>query len=246
MLQIELLGPVEARVDGRPVALGGQRPRALFAVLALMGGRVVTSDAADRRAVGRGASRAGARQPADARLAAAQGAGRGGRRRRPAGQPGGRLPAGRASPASATSTAGSRRSAGRVGRARPASCESAREAIEEALGVWRGQPLGGVSANSLLAARARAAGGGAPGRDHRGDRARPRAGPPRRAAGPAGGAGHRASVQGAPGRAADAGALSLRTAGRRAGGLPGRARAVRRRARASSPRSRCASCTRTS
>ena len=40
-LQIDLLGPVEARVHGRPVALGGQRPRALFAVLALMGGRVV-------------------------------------------------------------------------------------------------------------------------------------------------------------------------------------------------------------
>ena len=42
--RIELLGPVEAWVDGRPVALGGQRPRALFAVLALMGGRVVTVD----------------------------------------------------------------------------------------------------------------------------------------------------------------------------------------------------------
>src|SRR5918992_2027035 len=43
-LQIELLGPVEARVDSRAVTLGGQRPRALFAVLALMGGRVVTTD----------------------------------------------------------------------------------------------------------------------------------------------------------------------------------------------------------
>ena len=42
--RIELLGPVEAWVDDRPVALGGQRPRALFAVLALMGGRVVTID----------------------------------------------------------------------------------------------------------------------------------------------------------------------------------------------------------
>src|SRR6188472_1226796 len=42
--RIELLGPVEAWVDGRAVALGGQRPRALFALLALMGGRVVTSD----------------------------------------------------------------------------------------------------------------------------------------------------------------------------------------------------------
>src|SRR3954449_12102561 len=42
--RIELLGPVEAWVDGRPVALGGQRPRALFAVLALMAGRVVPAD----------------------------------------------------------------------------------------------------------------------------------------------------------------------------------------------------------
>src|SRR4051812_50226330 len=43
-LQIELLGPVEARVDGRAVALGGPRPRALFALLAMMGGRVVPTD----------------------------------------------------------------------------------------------------------------------------------------------------------------------------------------------------------
>src|SRR3954469_4465261 len=42
--RIELLGPVEARVAGRAVALGGQRPRTLFAILALMGGRVVTAD----------------------------------------------------------------------------------------------------------------------------------------------------------------------------------------------------------
>src|SRR4051812_42587092 len=42
--RIELLGPVEARVDGRAVALGGQRPRALLAVLALMARHVVTID----------------------------------------------------------------------------------------------------------------------------------------------------------------------------------------------------------
>ena len=42
--QVELLGPVEAWVDGRPVAFRGQRPRALFALPALMGGRVVTVD----------------------------------------------------------------------------------------------------------------------------------------------------------------------------------------------------------
>src|SRR3954462_9422952 len=42
--RIELLGPVEAWVDDRVVALGGQRPRALFAMLALMGGRAITVD----------------------------------------------------------------------------------------------------------------------------------------------------------------------------------------------------------
>jgi DNA-binding SARP family transcriptional activator len=42
--RIELLGPVEARVDGRAVGLGGERSRALFAVLALTESRVVTSD----------------------------------------------------------------------------------------------------------------------------------------------------------------------------------------------------------
>ena len=34
--RVELLGPIEAWVDGRQVALGGQRPRVLLAVLALM------------------------------------------------------------------------------------------------------------------------------------------------------------------------------------------------------------------
>ena len=148
--------------------------------------------------------------------------------------------------ASATSTAGSRRSTGHGGRARTASSRVAREGVEEALGVWRGQPLGGVEREQPARRRARAAGGGAAGRGDRGDRARPRAGPPRRAAGPAGGAGHRASLQGAPGGAADAGAVSLRTTGRRAGGLPQPRAHGSWRSSASSPPSRCASCTRTS
>ena len=42
--RVEVLGPVEAWVDGRQVALGGQRPRALLAVLALMRGQVVSSE----------------------------------------------------------------------------------------------------------------------------------------------------------------------------------------------------------
>jgi DNA-binding SARP family transcriptional activator len=59
-LRIELLGPVEAWADGRPVALGGQRPRALFALLALMGGRVVTNERLIDELWGRGSARAGA------------------------------------------------------------------------------------------------------------------------------------------------------------------------------------------
>ena len=46
--RVELLGPVEAWVDGRQVALGGQRPRALFAVLALMRRSRGEQRAADR------------------------------------------------------------------------------------------------------------------------------------------------------------------------------------------------------
>jgi DNA-binding CsgD family transcriptional regulator len=44
------VGPVEAAVDGRPVALDGQPPQALVALLALIGGCVVCDD----RLVGRG------------------------------------------------------------------------------------------------------------------------------------------------------------------------------------------------
>src|SRR4051794_4502673 len=102
--------------------------------------------------------------------------------------------------------------------------------VEEALGVWRGPPLGGVSTNNLLVA----------------ERARLEE---ERLAAVIDGidldlelgrhgellgqleAGHRASVQGAPGGVADAGAVSLRAAGRRADGVPSRARTVRRRTR---------------
>ena len=44
-LEVRLLGPIEVERDGAPVALGGQKPRALLAVLALDPGRVVSVDA---------------------------------------------------------------------------------------------------------------------------------------------------------------------------------------------------------
>ena len=149
--RIELLGPVEAWVDGRPVALGGQRPRALFAVLALMGGRVVTIDRLIDELWGE-------EPPARARDSLQMHVSRLRKGLAEAGADGGRL----------VSHAGGYRLEVRPGerdvdrwqraleRARRARADGeprvAREGVEEALGVWRGQPLGGVSANSLLAA----------------------------------------------------------------------------------------------
>ena len=43
-LDVRLLGPIEVERDGTRVALGGQKPRALLAVLALDPGRVVSVD----------------------------------------------------------------------------------------------------------------------------------------------------------------------------------------------------------
>ena len=43
-LEVRLLGPLEVLKDGRPVALGGPKPRTLLATLALESGRVVSVD----------------------------------------------------------------------------------------------------------------------------------------------------------------------------------------------------------
>jgi predicted ATPase/DNA-binding SARP family transcriptional activator len=149
--RIELLGPVEAWVDDRAVALGGQRPRALFAVLALMGGRVVTTDQLIDELWGE-------EPPARARDSLQMHVSRLRKGLAEAGADGGRL----------VSQAGGylldvrsgecdldrwRQALGRARRAREdGEPQLAREGLDEALGVWRGQPLAGVSTNSLLAA----------------------------------------------------------------------------------------------
>src|SRR5215510_6182895 len=43
-LEVRLLGPIEVERGAEPVALGGQKPRTLLAVLALEPGRVVSVD----------------------------------------------------------------------------------------------------------------------------------------------------------------------------------------------------------
>jgi DNA-binding SARP family transcriptional activator len=150
-LQIDLLGPVEARVDGRPVALGGQRPRALFAVLALMAGRVVTTDQLIDELWGD-------EPPARARDSLQMHVSRLRKGLAEAGIDGGRLVS-QAGGYLLEVQPGERDVDGwqqALGRARRARADGepqlAREGVEQALGVWRGQPLGGVSTNSLLAA----------------------------------------------------------------------------------------------
>jgi predicted ATPase/DNA-binding SARP family transcriptional activator len=149
--RIELLGPVEAWVDGRPVALGGQRPRALFAVLALMDGRVVTVDRLIDELWGE-------EPPARARDSLQMHVSRlrkaltqaGGDADRLASHAGGYL----------LEVQPGERDVDRwrqsLDRARRARADDeprlARRGVEEALGVWRGQPLGGTTVNGLLAA----------------------------------------------------------------------------------------------
>jgi predicted ATPase/DNA-binding SARP family transcriptional activator len=150
-LQIELLGPVEAWMDGKPVALGGQRPRALFALLALMGGRVVTNERLIDELWGED-------PPARARDSLQMHVSRLRKALTEAGAGAGRL----------VSHAGGYRldvqpgdrdvdrwqlALGRARRAREAGeLAAARAGIEEAVRLWRGVPLGGVAANEVLAA----------------------------------------------------------------------------------------------
>src|SRR5687768_4231810 len=42
-MDVRILGPVEASVDGRPIAIGGGKPRALLAMLALNAGSPVSA-----------------------------------------------------------------------------------------------------------------------------------------------------------------------------------------------------------
>ena len=150
-LQIELLGPVEAWVDGKPVALGGQRTRALFALLALTGSRVVTNERLIDELWGQD-------PPARARDSLQMHVSRLRKALTEAGSDAGRL----------VSQAGGYRldvqpgdrdvdhwqqKLGRARRAREAGeLAAARAGIEEALRLWRGPPLGGVAANDVLAA----------------------------------------------------------------------------------------------
>jgi predicted ATPase/DNA-binding SARP family transcriptional activator len=147
--RVEVLGPVEAWVDGRQVALGGQRPRSLLAVLALMRSRVVSSERLIDELWGE-------EPPGRARDTLQVLVSRLRKALTEAGADGERL-VGRAGGyvlelgpgdcdvdrwETARARARRERETGRL--------ETARAAIEEALRVWRGPPFAGVSAHDLL------------------------------------------------------------------------------------------------
>jgi predicted ATPase/DNA-binding SARP family transcriptional activator len=147
--RVEVLGPVEAWVDGGQVALGGQRPRALLAVLALMRGRVVSSERLIDELWGED-------PPARARDSLQMHVSRmrkaltqaGGDADRLVGRSGGyvlELDPGACDVDRWEAALGRARRARAAGR-----LQAARMALDEALSVWRGAPLGGASAHELL------------------------------------------------------------------------------------------------
>ena len=138
-MDVQVLGPLEATVDGRAVPLGGAKPRALLAMLALNAGSTVSTRAPDRGSVGRAAAGDGGEAGAGLRVPAAQGAGRGRGRRRD------RHARARV------------RAAGRARRRRRGRFERlvARGAPREALALWRGPPLDDVADEPFAAAEIR-------------------------------------------------------------------------------------------
>src|SRR5215208_624635 len=148
-LRIEVLGPVEAWVNGRQVALGGQRPRALLAVLALMRGRVMTSERLIDELWGNA-------PPPRARDSLRMHVSRLRKALAEAGEDTDRL-VGRAGGYILDLEPGSLdvdRWEAALGRARRAHTDGrlddARTAIEQALCVWRGAPVEGASRHELL------------------------------------------------------------------------------------------------
>jgi predicted ATPase/DNA-binding SARP family transcriptional activator len=144
-----VLGPVEAWVGGHQIALGGQRPRTLLAVLALIPGRVVSSERLIDELWGEDppARARDSLQTNVSRLRKALTAANGDAERL----------VGRAGGYVLELGAGARdldrweAALGRARRARAAGrLDAARTAIQEALAVWRGAPFAGLSAHELL------------------------------------------------------------------------------------------------
>ena len=149
-LEVQLLGPVEVFVSHRPARVGGPRPRALVAILALEPGRLYSSDRLIDELWG-------ADPPRRARESLQMHVSRVRRALADAGAPTTRLVT-RGDSYGLVLEPGERdidRWDEHVTAARRASGdgdpEAARERLASALALWRGEPLAGVVGNGLLA-----------------------------------------------------------------------------------------------
>ena len=208
-MDIRLLGPVEASVDGRAVAVAPGKPRALLAMLALHAGSTVSSE---RLIDGLWAEPPPATAPKLVQLHVSQ-------LRKALGAQ--RPPHARARLRAAARARGPRRHAASSGSWPPGS-------PREALALWRGPPLDDVAGEPFAAAEISrleelrlAAVELAIEHDLAAGRHRECVGELERLV-------LEQPLRETPARAADAGAVPLRTAGRRARGLPPRPRRARR------------------
>ncbi len=223
-MDFAILGPVEARLDGSEVALGGPKQRALLTVLLLARNEIVSRDRLVEALWGERAPPTVQRSLDSyvSRLRRLLGENRIERR-----APGYLL---RVEPGELDLDRFERL----LAEARDASASGDRsralEALEAALSVWRGPALADLLFEPFARARGGAARGASAGRGRGAARHPPRA---RRGRGAGRRAGS-ASCASSPwrerlDRAAHAGPLPRRTAGRRARGLPRRAASLRRR-----------------
>src|SRR4051812_44186165 len=201
-MRIDVLGPVEASVAGRPAALGGARPRSLLAVLALTPGRVVSRERLIDELWG-DAPPARARESLQMHVSRLRKA-LGGDAARLAARAGGYVleldPGAPDLDRWEAAVARARRAPPPRAPAAAPAAGAGRRGGGGARGGAAGGGVGGDGGGAGLGAgpaarrrrrprparrRARPPGGGAPGRDRRGHRARARARPARRAAGAA-------------------------------------------------------------
>jgi len=150
-LRIELLGPVGARVNDRPVALRGEGLRALLALLTLARGRVVPTDRLTDELWGEDAPRR-ARDSLQMQVSRLRNAleQAGEKRERVAGRDGGYLLRLRSGECDLDQWEAARAAVRRQWTA--GALQAARIALDDALQMWRGPPLAGVTAHVTLAA----------------------------------------------------------------------------------------------
>ena len=220
-MEFLILGPLEARVDGRALALGGAKQRALLALLLLHRNEVVSTDRLIDGLWGEA-------PPATAVKVVQVYVSRLRRLLWPSGEGRGRLltrPPGYALELGADELDLDRFEAlvERAGRAMadgdPAAASAA---LGRGLAMWRGTAAGRPGVRALRPGGGRAPRGAAAGGAREPDRGRPRPGPRAGADRRAGRAGRRAPAQGAPARLPGARPLPRGPPGRGAGGLPRR------------------------